>query len=207
MIYRKLAGAGLAALITTAVALAHGGATGIVKERMDAMGVMGDSVKTLSAMMRGETKYDEAVVRKEAARIKAHGGEAMTGLFPEGTDGAPSEAKPEIWSNWDEFETLAKRLEVLATGLDAAAANGLMMQGGNSGSGGGMMGSGGGMMGGGSGMMGSGGSSMMSGGGLMGSGGPLPDAKALAAMPVDGVFNMVAQTCSSCHTKFRLEKN
>ena len=123
MIYRKLAGAGLAALITTAVALAHGGATGIVKERMDAMGVMGDSVKTLSAMMRGETKYDEAVVRKEAARIKAHGGKAMTGLFPEGTDGAPSEAKPEIWSNWDEFETLAKRLEVLATGLDAAAAN------------------------------------------------------------------------------------
>lgn len=31
-------------------------------------------------------------------------------------------------------------------------------------------------------------------------------AEQLAAMPADGVFNMVAQTCSSCHTKFRLEK-
>ena len=27
-----------------------------------------------------------------------------------------------------------------------------------------------------------------------------------ANMPVDGVFNMLTQTCSACHTRFRLEK-
>jgi cytochrome c556 len=41
---------------------------------------------------------------------------------------------------------------------------------------------------------------------MMGRGGSV-DAAALAAMPADGVFNMVAQSCSACHTKFRLEKN
>lgn len=197
---RTLFGAGAIGLSVVTAAFAHGGATGIVKERMDAMGAMGDAVKTLSAMMRGETEYDEGVVQREAAKLKAHGGDAMTSLFPEGSDGAPSEAKPEIWSNWDEFEALAMRLETLAAGLEIAAGNGLMMQDGSEKGGSNMMGTG-------AGMMGTGASSMMSGGGPMGSGGGHLDEKALASMPADGVFNMVAQTCSSCHTKFRLEKN
>ncbi|TCD15415.1 c-type cytochrome [Oricola cellulosilytica] len=210
---RTLFGAGAISLSAVAAAFAHGGATGIVKERMDAMGAMGDAIKTLSAMMRGETGYDAAVVQREAGKIETHGGKAMTSLFPEGSDGAPSEAKSEIWSNWKEFEALAVRLESLAAGLERAAENGLAMgnetgMGGSSmmGTGSNMMGTGSNMMGTGSGMMGSGTSSMMSGGG-MGSGDSLPDEKTLASMPADGVFNMVAQTCSSCHTKFRLEKN
>ncbi len=28
----------------------------------------------------------------------------------------------------------------------------------------------------------------------------------IAQMPADGLFNMVAQTCSACHSKFRVEK-
>ena len=37
---------------------AHGGASGIVKERMDAMGMMGDAVKALKDMMQGKADYD-----------------------------------------------------------------------------------------------------------------------------------------------------
>ena len=178
-------------------AYAHTGATGVYKERMDAMMAMGKVVKSLSAMMRGETGFDAASVKEGARAIKSHAGEAMTSLFPEGTTEAPSEAREEIWSDWETFAALATQLETYATGLEIAADNGLGMSGeaqesmmGNCNSM--MMGSQNGMMGGGSGMM--------------GSTQPMMTTEQLAAMPADGVFNMVAQTCSSCHIKFRLEK-
>ncbi|WP_136659909.1 cytochrome c [Nitratireductor sp. XY-223] len=199
----------IAASVVTAIsaaAYAHTGATGIVKERMDAMSVMSKAVKSISKMMMGETPYDADVVKQGAALIKNHAGEAMTSQFPEGSLQKPSVAKPEIWTNWDEFVSLADRLGVLADGLEAAADNGPMMAGGNAE--GHMMGEGGAnMMGGGS-MMGDGASGMMSGSGNMMGGGRdmMLDPAVLARMPADGVFNMLAQTCSSCHTKFRIEK-
>lgn len=212
---RTILGAGAIGLASIAVAYAHGSATGIVKERMEAMESMGDAVKKLAAMMRGETEYSAASVKAEAGTIRQHAGEAITKLFPEGSAGEPSEARPEIWSNWDEFSALATQLETLAGGLEAAAGNGLMHGNGGPGAGNmmgqgsGMMGSGSGMMGGGSGMMGGGmmgSGSPMAGGGLMGANG-VPDADALAAMPADGVFAMTVQTCSACHTKYRAEGN
>jgi cytochrome c556 len=115
-------------LAITGAALAHGGATGIVKERMDGMMAMGKAVKSLSSMMRGDVDYDEAAVKSHAQTIEAHGGEALVSLFPEGSDGAPSEAKPEIWSEPAEFEALATQLKTYAVALQAAAPNGLMMQ-------------------------------------------------------------------------------
>jgi hypothetical protein len=65
-----------------------------------------------------------------------------------------------------------------------AADNGLMMSG--SGQGSGMMG----------------GASMMGGGSMMGGS---PDQTQLSEMPADGVFMMLSQTCSACHTQFRSE--
>nr|WP_238484442.1 cytochrome c [Oricola indica] len=142
--------------------------------------------------------YNADAVRDGAETIRRHAGEALTGLFPEGSGGEPSEAKAEVWSNWDEFSALAAQLETLSEGLGLAADNGLM-----SGSGGQAQG---GMMGGGTGMMGSANTMMGGTAPMMGRGGSF-DAAALAAMPADGVFNMIAQSCSACHTKFRLEKN
>jgi len=200
---QKIIGAGAIGLAFVVAAHAHGGATGIVRERMEAMEALGDAVKTLAAMMSGETDYDAATVRDKAGTIREHAGDAITSLFPEGSGGEPSEAKPGIWENWDEFATLAMQLETYAEGLEKAAGNGLMHSGGEPGAGT-MMGTGNGMMGSGSGMMGGG--SGMVGGGMMGAVGT-PDAEALAAMPTDGVFAMMTQTCSVCHTKFRAEKN
>lgn len=202
--------AGLALPITAAYA--HGGATGIIKERMDAMVAMADVVKALSAMMRGETDYDADTVRQGAGVIRSHAGETMTKLFPEGSGGMPSEAREEVWSDWETFAALAARLERFAAGLEQAAENERMMAPGS----GGMMGQGG-IMGGGTGnMMGGGGSMMgsrqsmmrqgMMGQGMMGADAPMPELSALSQMPPDGLFNMVAQTCSACHTQFRIEK-
>jgi cytochrome c556 len=189
----------IAAMIATSTAVAafaHGGAAGIVKERMDAMANMGKAVKAVTPMMRGEVAYDADAVRQAAETFSRHAGEAMTSLFPEGSEGAPSEAKEAIWSKWDEFSALADQLGVFAEGLAGAADNGLMASGDGAMSSDTMMGGGSGMMGGGSGMMG-GGTGMMGGAGMT--------AETIAQMPADGAFTMVTQVCSACHTQFRAE--
>ncbi len=191
------AGCMLAISGLSTLALAHGGATGIVKERMDGMMAMSKVVKSLSAMMRGDTEYDADAVKDGAAIIKSHAGETLTALFPEGSASDESEAKPEIWSDWESFSAYAKQLSVFADGLAAAADNGLMHGDASP-----MMGGQPGMMVGSS-MMGSG----MNGNGMMGDATTMMDADQLAQMPVDGVFNMVTQTCSACHTQFRAEKH
>ena len=185
----------LVASITAGVALAHGGATGIVKERMDGMVAMQKAVKAVTPIMRGQAEYNADKVRAFAEAVEMHSGEAMTKLFPEGTGGKPSEAKDEVWSNWEEFEALAMDLEVLSKALSEAADNGLAANA-DSGSSASMMGTGT--------MMG--GQSVM--GGMMGqTDADMMDADMLAAMPADALFTRISQTCSACHTKYRAESN
>lgn len=188
--------AGIAVSVSLAGGVwAHSGAKGVVKERMDGMMAMSKAVKTITPLMRGKVDYDAARVRDFAAMLKTHSGEAMTRLFPEGTGAAPSVAKPAIWENWQTFEALADRLDILAEGLSLAADNGVSGGGGASAS----------MMGGGA-MMG--GQTMMGGGTMMGTGAKMaePGLEQLAEMPADAVFQQVGQTCAACHTKFRAEK-
>lgn len=192
--------ASVALSLTVLAAIAHGGATGIVKERMESMKAMGKVMKSTSAMFKGETAYDADAVKAAAEIIKSHSGDALTKLFPKGSDHKPSEALPEIWTDWDQFQALAKRLEILGEGLAKAAPNGP----GEAGSGSHMMGSGNMMTGGGNMMMGSG--HMAGSVGMMSNSDMMPSPEMLASMPAEGVFNMIAQTCTSCHTQYRLEK-
>ncbi len=180
----------IAGIVTSlgAAVLAHGGATGIVKERMDGMVAMGKAIKDITPMMRGKTDYDPEAVRAFSEEVRRHSGTAMTRLFPEGSDGGPSEAKVTIWTDWEEFEELAEQLHILSEGLSEAADNGLKIAGGD----GGATMDGSTMMGGQS-MMGAG--SMMN---VMG-------IEELSQMPADRVFMMVSQTCAACHTKYRAE--
>ncbi|WP_461433383.1 c-type cytochrome [Hoeflea alexandrii] len=161
-------------------ALAHGSATGIVKERMDGMIVLRDSMKAMGPMMQGKTEYDGAVVRARASAIRQHSGEALSSLFPQGSGGMPSEATDAVWEDWERFTMISNRLETLAVALEAGAGNGLMKDGM-----GGMMNSG---------TM----QEMMAGGMSM----PMDEGQ-LAAMPADALFTMIGNTCSACHEKFR----
>jgi cytochrome c556 len=161
-------------------ALAHGSATGIVKERMDGMIVLRDSMKAMGPMMQGRLDYDADVVRTQAASIRQHSGDALYSLFPEGSGGMPSEATDAVWEDWERFTMIADRLETLAVALEAGATNGLMKDG----------------MGG---MMNSGTMQEMMAGGMS-----MPiDGSTLAAMPADALFTMIGNTCSACHEKFR----
>lgn len=182
----------VAATLFGAAALAHKGATGVVKERMDAMGALRDAVKAVAPMMTGETTYDAETVRQAAATMQRHSGSAMTELFPEGTNAAPSESRDVVWSDWETFVAMADQLDVYADGLEQAADNGLAAEIGGGMSADTMMGSGA--------MMG--GSTHMMGGAAMPS---MMTAADIGAMPADAAFAMTTQVCSACHTRFRAE--
>lgn len=115
---------GMALALSSAV-FAHSGATGIVKERMDAMKAIGKAMKSLTVMMRGQAEYDADTVKQAAMVVQSHAGQDMTALFPAGSDHPPSEALPAIWQDWPRFELMAGRLAVLAQGLERAADNGI----------------------------------------------------------------------------------
>ncbi|MCB1471886.1 MAG: cytochrome c [Rhodobiaceae bacterium] len=103
------------AVISTA-ALAHQGATGVVKQRMEAMKDTASQMKTIAGMVKGESALDAEVVASSATIISRHA-EEIPGLFPEGSIRKPSEALPEIWTNWDDFTSRAQRLAGRARNL------------------------------------------------------------------------------------------
>ncbi len=104
-------------------ALAHGGATGIIKTRMDQMGDISKAMKTMAKMVKGEIAYDVGQVRKLSLDISNLGGSALTRLFPKHSLDPPTEARSEIWQNWEEFERDAVEMQRAALALSKGAAN------------------------------------------------------------------------------------
>ncbi|WP_169054307.1 cytochrome c [Nitratireductor sp. XY-223] len=114
-----------AALALTAIsglALAHSGATGIVKQRMEAMKDIAAQMKQIGAMIKGERDYDSAAASLAAGAIVQHAGN-MLSLFPEGANESPSEALTVIWTDWDGFSESAEELEANAVVLSEVAGN------------------------------------------------------------------------------------
>lgn len=107
----------LAFIASATLANAHEGAEGVVKERMDAMSAIGKANKPLVAMIRGRTDVDLTVVKDSANIIAENAGEHFSSLFPEGSIGAPSEALPAIWEDWERFSNLSLELETAAMAL------------------------------------------------------------------------------------------
>lgn len=194
MTFRKLLLGGAAFVGLSAAAFAHSGATGVVKQRMEAMKSMGEAVKRIRPMMTGEATPDVAAIRDAARTIAAGSGNAISEKFPQGSMDHPTEALPRIWEEWGRFVALADQLELAARGLERAAGNGAQDDGQLTDSPSGMMGSQ-------SGIMGSG--TMMEGDGF-------PDdmtPERIGRMPVDRAFMMVTQTCSACHDGYRQESD
>ena len=104
----------------SAIALAHDGATGMVMQRMEAMKEISKSMKSISAMVKGEAAFDGAVVESSAAVIAEHA-KHMPHMFPEGSLDKPTEALPVIWTQWDRFTDIAKQLNSDALALAAAS--------------------------------------------------------------------------------------
>ena len=157
-------------------ALAHDGATGIVKTRMDAMSDLGKAVKQIAQMIRGKLTYNAQAVKNAAVIIKQHSGSSMLDLFPKNSLQKASQARGEIWSQWDEFKALTTQLEIAANGLEVAADNGPDTSA----------------------------TTQVEEGSLILA--EDFDTDIFANMSVADAFKIVAKTCSQCHEKFRLKK-
>ena len=112
---KRIAVTSLAAI--SVLAFAHNDATGIIKERMDAMEAIGDANLKLTAISRGREAFDLDIVVASAEIIAEHSGESLLTLFPEGSLEADRDGRAAIWEDWDKFSTLALNLESSALEL------------------------------------------------------------------------------------------
>ncbi|MHA7774567.1 c-type cytochrome [Roseibium sp. M-1] len=108
-------------------AFAHGGASGVVKKRMDAMETIGGNMKSIAKMLRGGS-HEPGKIALAANTIASHAGDALTVLFPEGSLKTPSEASPAIWTDWPQFEIHAGDLRTAALKLKDLAQDGAERQ-------------------------------------------------------------------------------
>ena len=104
----------LAILILTSAAygdaIAHSGAKGIVKERMDYFKASQDNLKKIRTHIRNENYASIIPLANSIASWSAR----MSDYFPAGSDTKPSEASPKIWSDFAGF-TAAAQLNWVAT--------------------------------------------------------------------------------------------
>ena len=98
----------LVILILTSVtfgdAIAHSGATGIVKERMDYFKASQDNLKKIRTHIRNENYASIIPLANSIASWSAK----MSDYFPAGSNMKPSEASPKIWSDFEGFMAAAQ---------------------------------------------------------------------------------------------------
>jgi cytochrome c556 len=87
-------------------------------DRHMAMEAVGEAMKPLAAIAKKQAPFDAAVVQASATTIadnlkKAHG------LFPAGSGGGDSRAKPEIWTDAAGFDKQMKDAHAAAVALQS----------------------------------------------------------------------------------------
>jgi len=120
LLHRSIAAAcGLLAL--TATTLAHEGATGVAKERMDLMGDMSQHMKEISKRLNANRDLKAiAVDADHITQVAPH----IPDLFPKGSDNGITDAKPVIWEQWAEFLADVKKLSDESAALASVASSG-----------------------------------------------------------------------------------
>jgi len=104
----------LAMTLTASMALAHGGVQNpAVMARMDAMKGIGDGMKVLGSMVKGDITFDTATAQAALDRIKGHAAQ-VPALFKAPETDPKSEALPAIWNSWVDFEDNARAMETAA---------------------------------------------------------------------------------------------
>lgn len=110
----------LCLLLGATAALAHSGATGVVKQRMDGMKEMSYAAKAIGAVKAGAIPFSFETLNRAGAEVAKHGVAAKT-QFPEGSITGPSEALPAIWSDRETFDRLMQEMIMVAEMLSVSA--------------------------------------------------------------------------------------
>jgi cytochrome c556 len=86
--------------------------------------IIGWNFGPMAAMVRGDRPYDKAAFAKHAENVAAVGPMALEGFGP-GTDkGAPTKAKPEIWTKMDDFRAKMTKMNEETSKLASVAKTG-----------------------------------------------------------------------------------
>ena len=91
-----------------------------IKYRQSAMFVMGNHMGRLGAMVQGRVPFDAAQAAANADVLLVMSKLPFAG-FTEGTTGANSKAKPEIWTERAKFDAGAQRMQEAIVKLNEAA--------------------------------------------------------------------------------------
>ncbi len=100
---------------------AHSGAKGFVKMRMETMKSIGAQMKILGKIAKDPTRFDAELVSSTAKELSEHAAK-IPELFPKGSNHKPSEARNEIWSDWDKFLAFANELKQAVDDLQKTSA-------------------------------------------------------------------------------------
>jgi len=113
-----------------ALSLAAAGlASDPIAERQKTMKKIGESMKALGGMARGESPFDAAAVKSNAETI-AESLDHAKSLFPEGSGQGSTEtwAKPEVWTERAKFEKTLQSAHEAAVSLAAVSEEGSYRQ-------------------------------------------------------------------------------
>lgn len=112
----------LFAVVVFALGISAGAAQNIsvIKERKDHLKQMGDAVKPVAAMFKGEADFELGPVQA-ALRKMQEKAEILPGLFPEDSrTGGDTEALPAIWDEKADLEARFRKLGETAKAAEAA---------------------------------------------------------------------------------------
>ena len=91
-----------------------------VKARTELMETVGQNMKVLGDVAGEKAAFDAAAATAAKDALAAAFAEVPAKFEPQATDPA-SEAKPEIWTNWDDFVSKATKAQEAAAAIDTSS--------------------------------------------------------------------------------------
>ncbi|WP_225028701.1 c-type cytochrome [Xinfangfangia pollutisoli] len=91
--------------------------------RQTTMKEIGGAMKVLGDMAGGKAAYDAPAAQAAKAKLIEAAGQIPTSFATEGAADPASEAKPEIWTSWDDFLKDAETLKTAAAAADVSSAD------------------------------------------------------------------------------------
>ncbi len=110
------------AILAAPAALSHSGVKDPqVMARMQLMSLVAADMKILGGMAKGSIGFDLERVQARAASLEQHAVETLRLFEPRAND-PKSEAKPEVWEDWEGFSTKANEMQQAAKQLGVITA-------------------------------------------------------------------------------------
>ena len=95
-----------------------------IEYRQGVMEVFSWNLSAMASMVKGETPFDPAAFKGYATDLATASSLNVLKGFPEDSLGDESDAMPEIWLNWSDFEAKYKTLKEATAKLSEVAATG-----------------------------------------------------------------------------------